>query len=79
MAVKKKQLGCPNCERSEKRLSKLETKSGTVKHELVKAKKNSFNSSKTSSGDIVNPAPKQDTALFESAPARSLIAIQDTS
>ncbi|MCA9213357.1 MAG: IS66 family transposase [Planctomycetales bacterium] len=52
MAANKEQNGCARCERLEERLAELEA-------ELAKAKKNSSNSSKPPSSDIVNPGPKQ--------------------
>ena len=58
MAAKKTQSECANCRRLEKRVAKLEADLAKVMDELAKAKKNSSNSSKPPSGDIVNPAPK---------------------
>lgn len=58
MAAKKTESECANCRRLEKRVDKLEAELAKVMDELAKAKKNSSNSSKPPSGDIVNPAPK---------------------
>ena len=62
MAAKKKQSRCENCKRLEKRLANLESKLSKVMDELARAKKNSSNSSKPPSGDIVNLASKGSTA-----------------
>lgn len=69
MAAKKKQVGCRNCQRLERRLAQLEAKLAKIEAELAKtrdelarAKKNSSNSSKPPSSDIVNPSPQQSTA-----------------
>ena len=61
-AKKKRRTRCGNCARLEKRLAKQEAELGTVKDELAKAQKNSSNSSKPPSGDIVNPTAKPDAA-----------------
>ncbi len=53
MAAKNKRSECSKCGRLEKRLDKLEAELADVKDELVKAKKNSSNSSMPPSGDIV--------------------------
>lgn len=53
--------GCPNCARLETMIAKLEMKLAAVECELAKARKNSGNSSKPPSSDIVNPAPKSAT------------------
>jgi len=58
MAAKKTKSECANCRRLEKRVAQLEADLAKVMDELAKAKKNSSNSSKPPSGDIVNPAPK---------------------
>ena len=50
--------GCPNCERLEKRLAELEGRLQQVEADLAKARKNSGNSSKPPSSDIVKPVPK---------------------
>ena len=69
MAAKKKQVECPNCKRLENRLAKLEARLAKTEDELektkdklAKAEKNSKNSSKPPSSDIVNPGPQQDTS-----------------
>jgi transposase len=45
--------GCPNCKRLEKRLAELEVRFAQLEAELAKARKNSGNSSKPPSSDIV--------------------------
>lgn len=50
--------GCPNCKRLEKRLAELEARLRQVEADLAKARKNSGNSSKPPSSDIVKPVPK---------------------
>ena len=50
--------GCPNCARLEKRLAELEARLAKVESDLAAARKNSANSSKPPSSDIVNPPPK---------------------
>jgi len=61
MAAKKTKSECASCRRFARRVAKLEGELAKVLDELAKAKKNSSNSSKPPSGDIVNPAPKQET------------------
>lgn len=65
-AKKRRRTRCSNCDRLEKRLAKLEAvvakleeELAKTKGELAKAKKNSTNSSKPPSSDIVNPKPKE--------------------
>lgn len=50
--------GCPNCKRLEKRLAELEARLRQLEAELAKAQKNSGNSSKPPSSDIVKPTSK---------------------
>jgi transposase len=50
--------GCPNCERLEKRVAELEARLSQLESELAAARKNSGNSSKPPSSDIVKPSPK---------------------
>lgn len=49
---------CPNCDRLKAKLAALEARQAKLEDELAKAKKNSSNSSKPPSSDIVNPLPK---------------------
>jgi len=67
MAAKKKQDDCPNCRRLEERTAKLEAELAEVNRKLAEAKKNSSNSSKPPSSDIVNPDPKQGAAADDKA------------
>ena len=58
MAETKRENGCPGCEERERRLAVLEAQVAELQAELAKAKKNSSNSSKPPSSDIVQPKPK---------------------
>lgn len=58
MAENKQKQGCPNCARLGAKIAELEQELEAVKNELAKARKNSGNSSKPPSSDIVNPPPK---------------------
>jgi transposase len=53
--------GCPNCERLEKRLAEMEARLAQLEADLAKARKNSGNSSKPPSSDIVKPPAKSRT------------------
>jgi transposase len=53
-----KETGCPDCAQRDKRLAALERRIAELESQLAKALKNSGNSSKPPSSDIVNPPPK---------------------
>jgi transposase len=57
--AKRNQDECPQCAEREKRLAVLEQRIAELETQLAKAKKNSGNSSKPPSSDIVNPPPKR--------------------
>jgi len=54
-----RQHGCPECAKRDQRIAELEERMQKLESELAKAKKNSRNSSKPPSGDIVTPNKKQ--------------------
>jgi len=62
--------GCPNCSRLEAKLAKLQERIAALESELAKARKNSSNSSKPPSSDIVNPPPKSGKKGKRSKPAK---------
>ena len=77
MAAKKKQIDCSRCARLQKQVEKLTTaverlekESAKAKDDLAKATKNSRNSSKPPSSDIVNPPPKSTPDPKSSQPAQ---------
>jgi len=53
------QHGCPECAKRDQRIAELEERMQKLEAELAKANKNSRNSSKPPSGDIVTPKKKQ--------------------
>jgi transposase len=53
-----KEQGCPGCARLQQRIEELEARLAKLEAELVKARKNSSNSSKPPSSDIVNALRK---------------------
>ncbi len=59
MADDKRATECPRCAELEAQLAALQARVAALEAELAKAQKNSSNSSKPPSGDIVNPRPKQ--------------------
>ena len=52
--------GCPNCKRLEKQLSELQTRFDELERKFAAATKNSSNSSKPPSSDIVKPRGKRE-------------------
>jgi transposase len=56
--VERPGTGCPNCARLERELQELGCRVAQLEAELAKARKNSTNSSKPPSSDIVQPKPK---------------------
>lgn len=53
--TKGRQTGCPYCAERDRRIAELEARLAKVEADLAKARKNSGNSSKPPSGDIVSP------------------------
>ena len=62
MADAKEEHGCPGCAERDLRLAALESRVAQLEAALAKALKNSSNSSKPPSSDIVRPRPKQKKA-----------------
>ena len=60
MAETNQEIGCPGCAERDRRLAALEARVVLLEAELAKARKNSSNSSKPPSSDIVQPKPKSD-------------------
>jgi transposase len=58
MAKRIRKSGCPNCERLSKELGEIEARLAKLESQLAAARKNSANSSKPPSGDIVSPPKK---------------------
>jgi transposase len=58
MAKSAQQPGCPNCEALRQKIERLEAKVKALEAALAAAQKNSGNSSKPPSSDIVKPRPK---------------------
>jgi len=60
MTETKQEQGCPGCAERDRRLAVLEERVAQLEAALAQAQKNSSNSSKPPSSDIVRPKPKHD-------------------